>query len=97
MQSGINAATFREKPASSNFLYEEVGCRYPPGCKGFHLGSNNFSFNRTRVLRHYCQECILLSKKVKVKAKFSLYRPGVAHRVGRGIAPLFHDSSTRRG
>jgi len=36
-----------------------------------------------------------LTKKVKVK--FSRYRPGVAHRVGRGIALLFHDRGTRRG
>jgi len=31
------------------------------------------------------------------KVKFSRYRPGVAQRVGRGIAPLFHDSGTRWG
>jgi len=35
--------------------------------------------------------------KSKVKVKFSLYRPGVALRVGRGIALLFHDHDTRRG
>ena len=29
--------------------------------------------------------------------KFSRYRPGVAQRVGRGIALLFHDRGTRRG
>ena len=29
--------------------------------------------------------------------KFSLYRPGVAQRVGRGIALLFHHRGTRRG
>ena len=29
--------------------------------------------------------------------KFSRYRTGVAQRVGRGIALLFHDRSTRRG
>ena len=34
---------------------------------------------------------------VKVKVKWSRYRPGVAQRVGRGIALLFHDSGTRRG
>ena len=34
---------------------------------------------------------------VKVKVKFSHYRPGVAQRVGRGIALLFHDRGTRRG
>ena len=31
------------------------------------------------------------------KAKWSRYRPGVAQRVGRGIALLFHDRGTRRG
>jgi len=34
---------------------------------------------------------------VKVKVKCSHYRPGVAQRVGRGIALLFHDRGTRRG
>ena len=33
---------------------------------------------------------------IKVKVKFSRYRPVVAQRVGRGIALLFHDRSTRR-
>ena len=32
-----------------------------------------------------------------VKVKLSRYRPGVAQRVGRGIALLFHDRGTRRG
>jgi len=31
------------------------------------------------------------------KGKWSRYRPGVAQRVGRGIALLFHDRGTRRG
>ena len=31
------------------------------------------------------------------KVKFSRHRPGVAQRVGRGIALLFHDRGTRRG
>ena len=31
-----------------------------------------------------------------VKVKWSRYRSGVAHKVGRGIALLFHDRSTRR-
>ena len=30
------------------------------------------------------------------KIKLSCYRPGVAQRVGRGIALLFHDHGTRR-
>jgi len=32
-----------------------------------------------------------------IKAKRSLSRPGVAQRVGRDIALLFHDLGTRRG
>jgi len=32
-----------------------------------------------------------------VKVKWSRNRPGVAQRVGRGTALLFHDRSTRRG
>jgi len=35
--------------------------------------------------------------KVKVKVKWSRYRPGLTQRVGRGIALLFHDRDTRRG
>jgi len=34
---------------------------------------------------------------VRKKVKWSSYMPGVAQRVGRGIALLFHDRSTRRG
>jgi len=34
---------------------------------------------------------------VKVKVKRSRYRPGVAQKLGRGIALLFHDYGTRRG
>jgi len=33
----------------------------------------------------------------KVKVKWSCYRPGVAQRMGRGIALLFHDCGIRRG
>ena len=34
---------------------------------------------------------------IYIKVKWSRYRPGVAQRVGRGIALLFHDHGTRRG
>jgi len=39
----------------------------------------------------------ILSLNIKVEVKWSIYRPGVAQRVGRGIALLFHDCDTRRG
>ena len=32
-----------------------------------------------------------------IKVKFSRYRPGVAQRVGTGIALFFHDGGNRRG
>ena len=35
--------------------------------------------------------------KCKLKLKWSRYRPGVAQRVGRGIALFFHDRGTRKG
>ena len=34
---------------------------------------------------------------LRVEVKWSRYRPGMAQRVGRGIAVLFHDRGTRRG
>ena len=37
------------------------------------------------------------STYITIKVKWSRYRPGVAQRVGRGIALLFHDRGTRRG
>jgi len=45
--------------------------------------------NVARVILHIYKR----SKKVKC----SRYRPGVAQKVGRGIALLFHDRGTRRG
>jgi len=43
------------------------------------------------------QRLRLQSMSVKVKVKFSRYRPGVTQRVGRSTAVLFHDRGTRRG
>jgi len=38
-----------------------------------------------------------LIHRTNIKVKWSLYKPGVAQRVGRVTALLFHDSGTRRG
>jgi len=46
------------------------------------------------VLLSECTHCLDIKK---VKVKWSRYRPNVAHRVGRGIALLFHDHGSRRG
>jgi len=44
------------------------------------------------------RNAMLIAIHVKLKkVKSSRYRPGVAQRVGRGIALLFHDRGTRRG
>jgi len=40
----------------------------------------------SRATEHVCK-----------KEKWSRYRPGVAQRVGRGIALIFHDRGTRKG
>ena len=53
-----------------------------------------------RILIVICSSCCNdshLKNIRKVKVKCSRYRPGVAQRVGRGIALLFHDGGTRRG
>ena len=73
-----------------NFRWVERSCLVSYGNTIFCL--------RMKVLfkqRHFLK----LRKKwyVKVKVKCSRYRPGVAQRVGRGIALLFHDRGTRRG
>jgi hypothetical protein len=47
-------------------------------------------------LNHFSPSATLKLYK-KVKVKWSRYRPGVAQRVGRVIALLFHDRGTGRG
>jgi len=55
----------------------------------------NFTLPSTGHGRHIGEVDVKLCVKVKVKG--SRYRPGVAQRVGRGIALLFCNHSTRRG
>ena len=49
---------------------------------------------RTWVICVDCEERNFYT--IYIKVKWSGYRPGVAQRVGRGIALLFHDRGTRR-
>jgi len=44
----------------------------------------------------FLSDLFLLSKSFLLKKKWSRYRPGVAQRVGRGIALFFHGRGTRR-
>jgi len=64
------------------------GC-FRIGCWGRYLDLNGKPKGKRILLRP--------SHRWKVKVKWSRYRPGVAQRVGRGIALLFHDHGTRRG
>ena len=43
------------------------------------------------------KELCVFKECIYVKVKCSRYRPGVAQRVGRGIALHFHDRGTRAG
>ena len=52
-------------------------------------------YQSTRHYHHITGSSLILY--IKVKVKWSRYRPGLAQRVGRGIALLFHDHGTRRG
>ena len=54
--------------------------------------------NKVNLVYRNCIRLIEISHDVIAdKIKWSRYRPGVAQRVGRGIALLFHDHGTRRG
>ena len=57
--------------------------------------SNNREDHNLDSIRFDNPKCMCYISTYKVK--WSRYRPGVAQRVGRGIALLFHDRGTRRG
>jgi hypothetical protein len=66
--------------------------------------TNHYNANVTQVkkIQHYqvCESWLFLMDPTcssTVGKKWSRYRPGVAQRVGRGIALLFHDRGTTRG
>jgi hypothetical protein len=55
-----------------------------------------FQLNASNMLQTFVYHQLLPADFFMVKVKWSRYRPGVAQRVGRGIALLFHDRGTRR-
>ena len=57
----------------------------------------SYSFRPTLINKLILLNVPIIVIEGKVKVKWSRYRPGVAQRVGRGIALLFHDRGTRRG
>ena len=63
-----------------------------------HTTHNSVAHNTTdHVRRNTPATTKTLNIKWKVKVRWSRYSPGVAQRVGRGIALLFRDRGTRRG
>ena len=57
-------------------------------------GNSNTGFTQSDIYIYIERE---REREREREVKCSRYRPGVAHRVGRGIALLFHDRGTRRG
>ena len=51
----------------------------------------------TIIWPNICHKYVTQIYITQYMVKFSRYRPGVAERVGTGIALLFHDRGTRRG
>ena len=79
---------------SENLASTGTLCSDRPACRHslYRLGYPGLPVSITLCER---QKKIIGNKQVKVKS--SRHRSGVAQRVGRGIALLFHDRGTRRG
>ena len=58
---------------------------------------NNYYVRKAGVDLHFLYLSCWYFDCNKKKVKCSRYRSGVAQRVGKGIALLFHDRGTRRG
>ena len=60
------------------------------------LSVNDTVYTQPSNMFRLCKQVVIRITFIKVKVKWSRYRPGVAQRVGRGIALLFHDRGTRK-
>jgi len=68
------------------------------GCILLGAAASHYSIYKMCVFRMEVKVGVICcSLPSQWKVKWSRYRPGVAQRVGRGIALLFHDRDTRRG
>ena len=77
------------EPGSAAGIHSATGCMF--------RGSNPDRDNITLLHQIVQTRSGITQPSIQwVKVKCSRYRPGVAQRVGRGIALLFHDRGTRR-
>ena len=93
LTSWTERCSVREEPSRNRYMVIYIYCRiyliyYFP----WNLYSIYFFYKLTFFT--WCLKGMSLNKS---KVKWSGYRPGVAQRVGRVIALLFHDRGTRRG
>jgi len=70
------------EPGCGSFIHPHKGI----ACKEIHMVTHTHTHTHIHIYIY-----------IYIKVKFSRYRLGVAQRVGRGIALLFHDCGTRRG
>jgi len=71
-------------------------CTYTKVVQNISKNTQNM-FNVSKVFYFLTPYTYIYIYIKKIKLKWSRYRPGVAQRVGRRIALLFHDRGTRRG
>ena len=83
----VSFQVFCERKSNTN-----ITTHFPPAYNT--ICNSRCAFYFSEVLK-LCTDYV--TRRGKVNVKWSLYRPGVAQRVGRGIALLFFDRGTRRG
>ena len=91
---GYYRCAMLNKHCSFAILY--LLCVIEKSCRNFCTENPASTVPRTWTI-HRAVDNIWISGWVKVKVKWPCYRPGVAQKVGSGIALLFHYRGTRRG
>jgi len=99
--SGLFPSGFRQIPCTSAVSHTCLMCLLSLSSWLDYSKDSWYGWRTDRVARRYKisfssshrYSCIII---IKINGKWSRYRPGVAQRVGRGIALLFHDRGTRR-
>jgi len=81
----------------SVMLFGEASCCSDLNCVATSAKQDNQHLVYLYGHTHHTQWAMINPLKTMLKVKWSHYRPGVAQRVGRGIALLFHDRGTRMG